>query len=186
MRIGVIRKSMLVPPGAKAPPPIATAAAAEIKEVLGQKLGATLVESSDPLWEPDRDLDRMDPDFRRALARLVPVFMPDLLFRLRPDGLPLFEAFAAAIQPTEFAPGKIFGSGTMTPIDYLVALAEGRLAPPANLDIATIQQQELAMMFRFHIPQYLSRRAADWRERGFTETLDRFRRAQRPLQILGR
>lgn len=27
------------------------------------------------------------------------------------------------------------------------------------------------MGFRFHIPQYLSRRAADWKERGFTETL---------------
>jgi amidase len=171
MRIGVIRESMLVPPGAKAPLPIATAAAAEIKGVLGERLGATLVESADPLWEPDRDLDRMDPDFRRALARLVPVFMPDLLFRLRPDGLPLFEEFAAAIRPTEFMPGKTFGAGAMAPIDYLVALAEGQVAPPSNLDIATIQQQELAMMFRFHIPQYLSRRAADWRERGFTEAL---------------
>ena len=171
MRIGVIRESMLAPPGAKAPLPIATAAAAEIKGVLGERLGATLVESADPLWEPDRELEQMDPDFCRALARLVPVFMPDLLFRLRPDGLPLFEEFAAAIRPTEFMPGKTFGAGAMTPIDYLVALAEGRLAPPANLDIATIQQQELAMMFRFHIPQYLGRRAADWRERGFTETL---------------
>ena len=171
MRIGVIRESMLVPPGAMAPAPIATAAAAEIKGVLGQKLGATLVESSDPLWEPDPDLEQMDPDFRQALARLAPVFMPDLLFRLKPDGLPLFREFAEAIRPTEFMPGKVFGSGAMTPIDYLVALAEGRLAAPANLDIATIQQQELAMMFRFHIPQYLSRRAADWRERGFTETL---------------
>ena len=27
------------------------------------------------------------------------------------------------------------------------------------------------MGFRFHIPQYLSRRAADWKELGFTETL---------------
>ena len=27
------------------------------------------------------------------------------------------------------------------------------------------------MTFRFHIPQYLSRRAADWKARGFTETL---------------
>ena len=27
------------------------------------------------------------------------------------------------------------------------------------------------MAFRFHIPQYLSRRAADWHARGFTETL---------------
>ena len=171
MRIGVIRESMLIPPDAKAPVPIATAAAAEIKSVLGRKLGATLVESSDPLWEPDRDLEAMNPDFRRALARLVPVFMPDLLFRLGPDGTPLFKEFAAAIRPTEFVPGKVFGSGTMAPIDYLVELAEGRIAPPANLDIATIQHQELAMAFRFHIPQYLSRRAADWHARGFTETL---------------
>ena len=62
----------------------------------------------------------------------------------------------------------------MAPIDYCVELAEGRIAPPANLDIATIQEQELAMMFRFHVDQYLSRRAADWRERGFTETLADF------------
>jgi amidase len=104
----------------------------------------------------------------------VPVFMPDLLFRLAPDGQPLFKEFAAAIRRTEFARGKIFGNGTMTPIDYCVELAEGRIAPPANLDIATIQEQELAMSFRFHVNQYLSRRAADWRERGFTETLADF------------
>lgn len=174
MRIGVIRESMLVPPGAKASAPIATAAAAEIKAVLGAKLGAALVESGDPLWEPDRDLERMNPDFRRALARLVPVFMPDLLFRLGPDGQPLFKEFAAAVRPAEFMSGKIFGAGRMAPIDYLVELAEGRKAPPANLDIATIQQQELAMSFRFHVTQYLSHRAADWRARGFTETLADF------------
>ena len=97
----------------------------------------------------------MTVDFRRALARLVPVFMPDLLFRLKADGTPVFKDFAAAIVPTEFAPGKVFGTGTMQPIDYCVALAEGRIAPPRNLDLATIQQQELANTFRFHISQYL-------------------------------
>jgi len=173
-RIGVIRESMLVRPGERATVPITTAAAAEIKSMLGGKLGATLVESGDPLWERDPDLESMSPDFRRALARLVPVFMPDLLFRLAPDGAPLFKEFAAAIRPTEFEPGKIFGAGTMAPIDYLVELAEGRVAAPANLDIATIQQQELAMSFRYHIPQYLSRRAADWRALGFSETLTDF------------
>ncbi len=173
-RIGIIRESMLVRPGEKATVPITTAAAAEIKAVLGARLGATLVESADPLWERDPDLEQMNPDFRRALARLVPVFMPDLLFRLGRDGAPVFKEFAAAIRPTEFLPGKIFGSGQMAPIDYLVELAEGRVTPPANLDIATIQEQELAMSFRFHIPQYLSRRAADWRERGFAETLTDF------------
>jgi Asp-tRNA(Asn)/Glu-tRNA(Gln) amidotransferase A subunit family amidase len=174
MRIGVIRESMLVRPGEKATVPICTAAAAEIKAVLGGTLGATLVESSDLLWERDRDLEAMNPDFRQALAALVPVFMPDLLFRLRPDGTPLFKEFAAAIRPTEFRPGKVFGTGTMLPIDYCVALADGHVAPPVNLDIATIQSQELAPTFRYHIPQYLGRRAADWQARGFTETLTDF------------
>jgi amidase len=174
MRIGVIRESMLIRPGEKATVPICTAVASEIKAILGERLGATLVESSDPLREHDRDLEVMNPDFRQALAKLVPVFMPDLLFRLGPDGLPVFKEFAAAIRPTEFAPDKIFGTGTMTPIDYCVELAEGRLAPPANLDIATIQEQELAMMFGFHVNQYLSRRVADWQMRGFTEALADF------------
>jgi len=174
LRLGIIRESMRVRPGEKATETICTAAASEIKAVLGEKLGATLVESGDPLWKPDRDFEPMNPDFRQGLARLVPVFMPDLLFRLGPGGTPLFAEFAAAIRPTEFAPGRVFGSGTMAPIDYCVELAEGRIAPPANLDIATIQQQELAMSFRFHIPQYLSRRAADWKARGHTETLTDF------------
>ncbi|MEE9257501.1 MAG: amidase family protein, partial [bacterium] len=171
MRLGIIRESMVHPRGSMTEVPIVTAAAEEIKTILGCKLGAALVESTDPLWEGDPDIETMKTDFRRALARLVPVFMPELLFRLAPDGQPLFQEFAAAIAPTEFMPGKIFGAGDMKPIDYFVELTEGRIAPPSNLDIATIQQQELAMAFRFHIPQYLSRRAADWKALGFTETL---------------
>jgi Asp-tRNA(Asn)/Glu-tRNA(Gln) amidotransferase A subunit family amidase len=175
MRIGIVRESMLVRPGEQSTVAICTAAAAEIKSVLGGRLGATLVESSDPLWQRDRDLEQMNPDFRAGLARLVPLFMPDILFRLGPDGTPLFKEFAAAIRPTEFQPGKVFGDGTLAPIDYMVELAEGRIAPPANLDIATVQQQELANTFRFQIPQYLKRRAADWAARGFTETLADFK-----------
>jgi Asp-tRNA(Asn)/Glu-tRNA(Gln) amidotransferase A subunit family amidase len=171
MRLGVIRESMLIPPGSKTEEPIVRAAAREIKAVLGARLGAALVESGDPLWQPDRELEQMTTDFRRALARLVPVFMPDLLFRLGRDGQPVFKDFAAAIVPTEFMPGKVFGAGRMKPIDYMVELAEGRIAPPGNLDLATVQHQELAMAFRFHIPQYLSRRAADWQRRGFAESL---------------
>jgi amidase len=173
IRIGVIRESMLNA-GMKHVEPITTAAAAEIKTILGARLGATLVESCDPAWPADPDIEQMQTSFRTALARLVPVFMPELLFRLDADQQPVFADFAAAIQPTEFMPGKVFGSGTMAPIDYMVEMAEGRIAPPANLDIATIQHQELAMSFRFHIPQYLTRRATDWKRLGFTETLTGF------------
>ncbi|NVO16643.1 MAG: amidase [Rhodoplanes sp.] len=171
LRLGIIRESMRVPPGSLTEVPIVEAAAREIKEILGGRLGVTLVESREPTFAPDPDIAPMTVDFTTALTRLVPVFMPDLMFRLGRDGRPLFQEFADAIVPTEFSPGKVFGNGTMAPIDYLVAMAEGRIAPPKNLDIGTIQQQEMAMAFRFHISQYLMRRAADWAEQGVTETL---------------
>lgn len=174
VRIGVIRESMVYPRGSKSEEPIVTAAAREIKTVIGENLGATLLESTDPLWRGDPEVETMKTDFRRSLARLTPVFMPDLMFRLTPEGEPLFREFAEAIVPTEFAPGKIFGSGDARSIDYMLDMAEGRIEPPVNLDLATVQQQELAMTFRYHIHQYLSRRAEDWKARGFTETLTGF------------
>ena len=184
-RVGVIRESMIIPKGSKTEEPIVTAAAKEIKTVLAGHLGATLVESSDPLWQPDPEIEQMTVDYRRALARLVPLFMPDLLFRLGSDGQPLFKEFAAAIRPTEFVPGKVFGKGTLHPIDYCVALAEGRVTPPANLDLATIQQQELANTFRFHISQYLQRRTEDWKGKGYTETLDNWEKLNERSKFWG-
>jgi amidase len=171
MRIGVIRESMIYPKGSKTEQPIVSAAAREIKEVLGKKLGATLVESRHALWERDPELEVMAVDYTSALARLIPLIMPDILFRLDSKGKPLFPDFADAIQPTEFLPGKVFGSGIMQSIDYCVAMAEGRISPPSNLDIATIQQQELSNTFRYHLSQYLMRRADDWKARGFQESL---------------
>src|ERR1700733_7868966 len=171
MRIGVIRESMIIPKGSKTEEPIVEAAKVEIKDVLAKHLGATLVESSDPLWMPDPEIEGMATDYRMALAKLVPVFMPDILFRLDRNKEPLFKEFAAAIVPTEFESGLVFGSGKMQPIDYMVAMAEARIEPPSNLDLGTIQQQELANTFRFHISQYLMRRTADWAEKGFAETL---------------
>ncbi len=171
VRLGVVTESLRIHPGQKQAEPIVTAARAEIKGVLGARLGATLVASADRFSEPDAAFEPMRVDFTGALAKLVPIFMPELLFRLDADGTPLFKEFAAAIAPCEFLAGKVFGSGTMAPMDWCVGLAEGRIKPPVNLDIATIQQQELAPTFRFHISQYLERRAADWAARGFTETL---------------
>ena len=172
LRIGIVRESMVYRPGSKTEQPIVDAAKHEIAEMLGSHLGAALVESGHRWWMRDPEIEQMSVDYRKALARLVPVFMPDILFRLGPTGEPLFSEFASAIVPTEFMPGKKFGSGTMQPIDYMVALAEGTIEPPANFDLATIQQQELANTFRFHISQYLTRRAADWQAKGFRETLD--------------
>lgn len=176
MRIGVIRESMLIFPGIKADEPIVTAAVKEIKDVLGRQLGATLVESSDPLWPDDPDIENMTTTYTRALAEMVPVFFPAILYRLTGAGTPVFPEFAAMIKPTEFAPGKSFGSGTMAPIDYMVGLAEGTIPPPTNLNIRFMQQvPDESLTFKFHFTQYALRRAADWAARGFRETLVDFR-----------
>jgi hypothetical protein len=124
---------------------------------------------------PERGSDqraRHHQPSRRAIRHLVPVFFPDVLYRLTPGGTPLFHEFAAMIKPAEFAPGKKFGSGTMAPIDYMVGLADGRIPPPKNLNIRFMQQvPDESLTFRFHFVQYATRRAADWAARGFTETL---------------
>ena len=170
MRIGVIRESM-ASNGAKATEPIITAASTEIAMVLGRQLGATLVESFDPQYPDDPQIANMTTTYQTALARLVPVFMPDILFRVTDAGEPVFPDVAAAVKPTEFAPGKTFGRGTLAAIDYLVALAESRVPPPSNLNIRTVQQQAGSRAFRFHFVQYASRRAEDWKKLGYIETL---------------
>ena len=173
-RIGIIRESMLTFPGVKADEPIAQAAAKEIKTILGDYLGATLVESVDPLWPDDPAIENMKPSYTDALAQLVPVFFPDILYRLTRDGQPQFPEFAAKIKPTEFAPGKVLGSGAMKPIDYFLNLAEGREPIPRNLNIRAIEEEVESNAFTFHFNQYAMRRAADWKQRGFMETLINF------------
>jgi hypothetical protein len=174
MRIGIIRESMLKFPGVKADEPIADAAAREIKAMLGDYLGATLVESVDPVWPDDPGIPNMTPSYSQALAQLVPVFFPEILFRLTGGGQPMFPEVVEKIKPTEFAPGRTFGTGSLRPIDYLLELAEGRQPIPRNLNIRTIQNLVAGNSFTFHVNQYLSRRAADWKARGFTETLTNF------------
>jgi amidase len=175
MRIGIIRESMLTFPGVKADEPMSQAAAKEIKSILGDYLGATLVESVDPLWPDDPSVENMKTSYTQALAQMLPVLFPEILFRLTRDGKPEFPDFAAMIVPTEFAPGKTFGTGTMKPIDYMLDLAEGRVPIPKNFNIRTLFAGGAeSNAFTLEMNQYLMRRAADWKERGFTETLADF------------
>jgi amidase len=171
MRIGIVRESMLTFPGIKADEPISQAANKEIKGILGDYLGATLVESVDPLWPDDPKIENMKPSYTDALAQLVPIFFPDVFYRLDRNGKPQFPEFAAKIKPTEFAPGKTFGTGAMKPINYFLELTEGRVPVPKNLNIRAIEEVVESNAFTLQFNQYASRRAADWKARGFIETL---------------
>ncbi len=175
VRLGLISESLVYPEGSLTEKPIVNAALEEMKHILSKKLNATLLQSNDPLWHIDQEMEVMSVDFRKALTRLLPVLMPDILFRLDSSGQPLFPDFANAIKPTEFFPGKEFGKGLLDPIDYMVGLSEGTIEPPKNLTIASIQEQKLANSFRFHISQYLLRRANDWKAAGFHEALENWK-----------
>jgi hypothetical protein len=172
MRIGIIREFMVK--HAKVDEPIVDAVSAEMKAVLADHLGATLVESLTPGWVDDPQVENMTTTFDRAIAELVPVLYPDFLYRLNAAREPLYPAFAAKVKPTPFAPGVIKGTGTMAPADWMVRWADGLEQTPPNLTLRDLLGgggDTGSRTFRFHIPQYLSRRAKDWADRGFKETL---------------
>jgi hypothetical protein len=131
MRIGIVRESMVYPHGSKAEEPIVSRRRKEIKTVLGAGSGTTLVESSDPLWTRDPDIEAMTTDFRRALARLVPLIMPDLC-----SGSGGRAARVQGVRGGDRADRvharEVLRHGTMQPIDYCVELAEGRIAAPVE------------------------------------------------------
>ena len=80
MRIGIIRESMLTFPGVKADEPMSQAAAKEIKAILGDYLGATLVESVDPLWPDDPSVEKYEYVILAGSRSDVPVLFPDILY----------------------------------------------------------------------------------------------------------
>ena len=128
----------------------------------------------------------MTPTYSQALAQLVPVIYPELLYHLTRDGKPMFPEFVAAIKPTKFAPGKTFGTGSMKPIDYMEALTNGRVPIPRNLNIRAIQQEAESMNFHYMFQNYAQRRAADWKARGYTETLADWPTLNARFEVLGR
>ena len=62
----------------------------------------------------------------------------------------------------------------MASADWMVRWAEGLEPSPRNLTLRNLLGgggDTGSRSFRFHIPQYLTRRAKDWADRGFKETL---------------
>jgi amidase len=172
MRIGIVREFMVK--HSRADEPIVDAVTTEIKNVLAQHLGATLVESEARGWIDDPEVINMSPSFDEAISQLAPVLFPDLLFRLTASGEPQFRAFAEAIEPTKFTVGVTHGSGRLQPVDWMIRWSEGLEPTPPNLNLRSILALENSRTMRFHLPQYLLRRARDWAARGYTETLTDF------------
>ena len=115
-RIGVVREFMIKPnPNNVA---IVDAIDAELKRVLRDRLGATLVESVDPLYPDDPALTNLAYTFQDAFSEVVAVNAPEYFFQMAGGAL-------------EFAvPGF-----DVTSKDYMVKLAalQAPLSPNLNL-----------------------------------------------------
>ena len=139
MRIGIVREYMVKHTLNDAA--ISDRIDAEIKTVLRDRLGATLVESRDALHPDDPDVPDMDYTFQDALAEILPIHMPEYFSKTRDGAL-------------EFAvPGH-----DVTSTQYLVQLAEGAAPLAANLNLRRVTLSPATRAFRFHIDQYLARR----------------------------
>jgi len=123
---------------------------AEIIGVLRDRLGATLVESVDPLYPDDPAIPNMTYTFQRAIAEILPFHMPEYLQRRRADKTLLYAVDGFDV----------------TTRDYLVKLAEGQAPLSDRLNLRSINNGPPSAGFAFDLARYLLRRGdarvMDW------------------------
>ena len=140
MRIGIVREYMVKHTLNDAA--ISDRIDSEIKTVLRDRLGASLVESVDPLHPDDPAVPDMAYTFQHALAEILPIHMPEYLSRTTAAG------------DLEFGvPGH-----DVTSKRYLVRLAEGAAPLSPRLNLRRVTLSPPSRSFAFHIDQYLARR----------------------------
>jgi amidase len=122
VRIGVVREFMVK--HTKNDEAISDQLDKEIKSVLRDKLGATLVESVDPLYPDDPEVPNMKYTFQDALAEIMPLYAPEYFWRTNKDG-----------QLTYAVPGW-----DVRNIDYDVALSMHKAPLSDKLNIRNIAE----------------------------------------------
>jgi amidase len=123
---------------------------AEIVGVLRDRLGATIVESVDPLYPDDPSIPNMTYTFQRALAEILPFHMPEYLQRRRADGTLVYAVDGFDV----------------TTRDYIVKAAEGLAPLSERLNLRSINVGPPSASFAFDLARYLLRRGdarvKDW------------------------
>jgi len=128
---------------------VSVAIDAEIKRVLRDELGATLVETYDPKYPDDPEVPNVDYTFQEAIAEIVPIHLPELLQ-------------AKTGEQLKFAVDGF----DVTKRDYMVKLAQGLAPLPDALNLRSINDSPGTASFAYHMAQYLMRRGdarvVDW------------------------
>jgi len=150
MRLGVVREFMVK--HVKNDEAISDQLDAEIKSVLRDKLGAELVESSDPLYGDDPNVPNMKYTFQDAFREILPHTVPEYFWQTTSDG------------ELEFAvPGWDVRSTA-----YLVAVSTGKAPLSDKLTLRRIAGSGLSdPSGTYQIDKYLAERGderiTDWK-----------------------
>ena len=114
----------------------------DIKAVLGDKLGADLVETVDPLYHDDPTVPNIKYTFQDAFAEILPHVIPEYFFQTLPSG------------ELEFA---VPGWDVRT-LDYQLALALGKAPLSPKINLRRVSSGNTNPRNSFQIDKYLEQR----------------------------
>jgi amidase len=130
VRIGIVREFMVK--HTKNDVAISDQLDKEIKTVLRDKLGATLVESVDPMYPDDPDVPNMKYTFRDAMAEILPHAVPEYFLRKASNGELEFAVPGWDVRTVEYAVALSLHQAPLSDKINLRSIAKG-YANPWNL-----------------------------------------------------
>ncbi len=164
LRIGIVREFMVKHAANDAA--VSDAVDREIKKVLRDKLGATIVESHDPMYPDDPDVPNMKYTFQDAIAEILPVHMPEYFTQhVGENARGGFGEDAVPAKPSDKLQFAVPGQD-ITTRDYVAMLAEGKAPLSDELNLRSVSASPATDSFSWMMMQYLIRRGdsriTDW------------------------
>jgi len=105
----------------------------EIKKVLRDKLGATIVETIDPMYPDDPTVPNMSYTFEDAMADILPHNVPQFFFRKSPSGDLMYAVPGWDVRTVEYDLALEHRKAPLSPKINLRTIYLGGLADPSNL-----------------------------------------------------
>ena len=104
----------------------------EIKTVLRDKLGATLVETFDPLYPDDPDVPNVKYTFQDAMAEVLPHTVPEYFYRKNPDGSLMYAVPGWDVRTEVYDVALSRHLAPLSPKINLRSISQGFLSNPAS------------------------------------------------------
>jgi Asp-tRNA(Asn)/Glu-tRNA(Gln) amidotransferase A subunit family amidase len=133
VRVGIVREFMVK--HTKNDVAISDQIDKEIKSVLRDKLGATLVESVDPMYPDDKSIPNMTYTFQDAMAEILPHTLPEYFWKKTPTGELAFAVPGWDVQSMNYIVALSLRKAPLSDKINLRSITDG-LTNPANVLLA--------------------------------------------------